>query len=162
MNRTTPNIVILNALSRLGAKSMNVPPGIDEPTEEDYNTRIQADNKPTWDAFQTEFAAARQRKGDNLLRDFRAAVLASTDWIMAGDHIDLLENKAEWLAFRQSLRDLPNASLGYVFIPGMQRLNIYNMNLPAVPPLKRTGMDTKYFTIGFSGQLVSVQPPVTT
>ena len=63
-------------------------------------------NKPTKEEFENNFATFINSKPLRLLRIQRNQLLQETDWTQNRDVT--LANDAEWAAYRQALRDLPN------------------------------------------------------
>jgi hypothetical protein len=58
--------------------------------------------------YQLAYPVVEQLIGTKLLRKERNNQLLKTDWIMTVDNFQTLANKEEWLAYRQTLRDLPS------------------------------------------------------
>ena len=65
-------------------------------------------NKPTKEEFENNFATFINSKPLRLLRIQRNQLLQETDWTQNRDVT--LANDAEWAAYRQALRDLPNTA----------------------------------------------------
>ena len=65
-------------------------------------------NKPTKEEFENNIATFINSKPLRLLRIQRNQLLQETDWTQNRDVT--LANDAEWAAYRQALRDLPNTA----------------------------------------------------
>jgi hypothetical protein len=77
--------------------------------EEEFLSLIFTSPNPiTWHMYQLAYPVVEQLIGTKLLRKERNNQLLKTDWIMTVDNFQTLANKEEWLAYRQTLRDLPS------------------------------------------------------
>ena len=64
----------------------------------------------TVDAQTTAYRARIDAEAAESARDVRTRLLAESDWTQVADTALTTEKKAEWATYRQSLRDLPDAS----------------------------------------------------
>ena len=78
-------------------------PVFTDTTDEDGNVTTAADNEAAYRAKVDANAGA-------LVRAERNKKLTATDWTQMADSPLSSDKKAEWAAYRQSLRDLPTAS----------------------------------------------------
>ena len=89
----------------------------------------------TWEAYQLKYNEVLQATALKQLRAERNRRIAKTDWIMTVDNVDTLANKNEWVAYRQSLRDLPEHPPAFVW--NGPELDFSKMNMPVEPPVIR-------------------------
>jgi hypothetical protein len=132
-------IVVIASLMKLGACSISGTPDIDPTTEEEFlQIRYEpADLAISWEAYKAEHARQVEKRKVIQLRMFRDRLLQKSDWVMTQDVFDTLENKAEWVAYRQALRDLPSTLTEYVWNSGHEGLDFTRMNIPVAPPVTR-------------------------
>lgn len=64
----------------------------------------------TVDAQTTAYRARIDAEAAESARDVRTTLLAESDWTQMADTALTTEKKAEWVTYRQALRDLPSAS----------------------------------------------------
>ncbi len=57
-----------------------------------------------------DYAAALGAIGEHKLRAKRDSLLVESDWTQVGDSPFTDEKKAEWVTYRQALRDLPSTA----------------------------------------------------
>ena len=67
-------------------------------------------NVQSVDAQTTAYRARIDAEAAESARDVRTRLLAESDWTQVADTALTTEKKAEWATYRQSLRDLPDAS----------------------------------------------------
>lgn len=110
----------------------------DPKTEEEFNQiTYTSETKVTWEQFWNELDSLRRQGALYQLRMMRNEELKNTDWIMTYDNIITLQNKDEWVAYRQYLRDVPtNVTIIY---NEHNTLDVAQMNIFQRPPVIRTG-----------------------
>ena len=81
----------------------SVGPVFTEYTDDDGNVQ-------SVDAQTTAYRARIDAEAAESARDVRTRLLAESDWTQVADTALTTEKKAEWATYRQSLRDLPDAS----------------------------------------------------
>ena len=81
----------------------SVGPVFTEYTDDDGNVQ-------SVDAQTTAYRARIDAEAAESARDVRTTLLADSDWTQMADTALTTEKKAEWATYRQSLRDLPDAS----------------------------------------------------
>ena len=81
----------------------SVGPVFTEYTDDDGNVQ-------SVDAQTTAYRARIDAEAAESARDVRTRLLAESDWTQMADTALTTEKKAEWATYRQSLRDLPDAS----------------------------------------------------
>lgn len=123
-------------LHYLGAKSVRIPEGAKDPESEDEFNQLDydADIKYTWEQYLQVKDIVKQNYGIKLLRSHRNKLLSETDWLMTGDNMERITNIQEWKIYRQTLRDLPQQSI--TFIWKGDTLDFTNMNLPSKPTIQ--------------------------
>lgn len=87
----------------------------------------------TWEQFTAAYQSLLDTSKVTQLRAYRNRLLAGTDWLMTQDVFETLDNQAEWIAYRQALRDLPDTQTTFVWKNG--ELQFAQMNLPSAPPI---------------------------
>lgn len=95
-------------LHKLGAIQVFKVDKFDDPTtQEEFNLLEYQSSVPiTWEQYQKAYPEVEQVFGLRCLRAHRNRLLAKTDWVMTVDSFQTLENKNEWVAYRQALRDI--------------------------------------------------------
>ena len=95
-------------LQKLGASLVFKVEQFEDPkTEEEFNLLEYESSVPiTWEQYQQKYPEVEQTFGMRCLRAHRNRLLAKTDWVMTVDSFQTLENKNEWVVYRQSLRDI--------------------------------------------------------
>lgn len=79
----------------------------DPKTEEEFNLLEYESPVPiTWEQYQQKYPEVERSIGSGCLRGHRNRLLAKTDWVMTVDNFQTLENKNEWVVYRQALRDI--------------------------------------------------------
>jgi hypothetical protein len=123
----------------LGADNIDVHGLEDDPTtEEEFQTITFTSPTPiTWAQFQTQLQDYIRISSGNQLREYRDKHLAQTDWLMTYDNYTTLANVDEWITYRQQLRDLPSATISYVWDRRTGLLKFEEMNLPIRPSVIR-------------------------
>lgn len=131
------NAVFL-AFSKLGIFEFNDKQLQNDPTTEEEFDKIDYPNKPliTWEQFQTEYNSVKQTLGKIKLRKYRDFLLQKCDWIMVADVYETIQNKSEWIAYRQALRDLPETQTVFVW-DSQGELDFTQMNIPVQPKVIR-------------------------
>ena len=81
----------------------SVGPVFTEYTDDDGNVQ-------SVDAQTTAYRARIDAEAAESARDVRTTLLAESDWTQMADTALTTEKKAEWVTYRQALRDLPSAS----------------------------------------------------
>jgi hypothetical protein len=81
----------------------SVGPVFTEYTDDDGNVQ-------SVDAQTTAYRARIDAEAAESARDVRTTLLADSDWTQMADTALSTEKKAEWVTYRQALRDLPSAS----------------------------------------------------
>ena len=74
---------------------------------DDVEVPFTAEEEAAADAAEADFAAKKPDREMAKLREERNALLVSTDWRLYNDSPLTDEAKAEWVTYRQTLRDLP-------------------------------------------------------
>lgn len=130
MNWITPVLV------RLGATSTSVSNETIEPTNEDEFSLLQftSESPITWEMYKQVRDNYQLERGLKQIRIKRDTLLQESDWITIPVNWDRLENKIEWDAYRQALRDLPqNIALeNFVWI-ALQRIDMTKIVFPTKP-----------------------------
>jgi hypothetical protein len=89
----------------------NIPEGVElyDITEEDYNNYVDKGYKfnLTTKKIETVDESIILERSWVDLRDTRNKLLSNSDWIMLSDNTLTEEQKNNWKAYRQALRDLP-------------------------------------------------------
>jgi hypothetical protein len=124
-------------LLALGATRVFEIDKIEDPqTEEEFaNLQFESPQPITWEQYQEQYPIVERKVGIKQLRYFRDQLLRETDWIMTVDSFQTLGNQAEWVAYRQALRNLPENPP--VFKWKETELNIAEMNMPTKPSILR-------------------------
>lgn len=132
------NRVVILSLHALGCTDINLASSDMPTTQDEYNTTVLTDPKPSWEEFKSQVEIQKYRVGKGMLRSIRDSLIAQTDWLMTVDNIATLANKDEWIAYRQLLRDLPESGIKIVFLPDYSSLDPISMVFPTRPPITRT------------------------
>lgn len=124
-------------LLALGATKVFRVTEIEDPqTEEEFATLQYESPEPiTWAQYQEKYSDIERTFGIKQLRYHRDVLLKETDWIMTVDNFQTLENQAEWVAYRQALRDLPENPPPFKW--KNTELDISQMNMPVKPEIVR-------------------------
>lgn len=127
----------VNVLLDLGATQVFRTNEFQDPqTEEEFNLlEYESPVQITWQQYQEKLPSIEAKFGIRYLRDHRNTLLSKTDWIMTVDSFQTLANKEEWLAYRQTLRDLPANPPPFKWKNG--DLDVEQM-FPAQPKIIRT------------------------
>ena len=122
-------------LLTLGATE--VPMNQEDPqTEEEFLVLKYVSSTPiSWSDYQAKYDEVLQITALKQIRAWRNRRIAKTDWLMTTDNVETLANKNEWVAYRQSLRDLPENPPPFVW--NGSQLNFSQMNMPVEPPIIR-------------------------
>lgn len=125
-------------LHELGATQVFKVTEVEDPsTEEEFNLLQYESPVPiTWQQYQEKYPELEQKFGMKYIRAHRDRLLKNTDWIMTVDSFQILANKDEWVAYRQSLRDLPANPPSFKWKNG--DIDVEQM-FPTQPSIVRTG-----------------------
>ena len=125
-------------LHYLGATEViNINGSIDPSNEQEFLAlEFKSPTLITWDMYSAAFPVVETTIGTKLLRAERNRRIAKTDWVMTVDNAESLANKADWIAYRQALRDLPENPPAFVW--NGPELDFSNMTMPVEPPVIRT------------------------
>lgn len=117
----------------LGAKIVRIPEKAKDPESEDDFLQLdyESDVRYTWIQYIESREIVKQNHGLSLLRLYRNKNLADSDWIMTLDNVERISNIQEWKDYRQSLRDLPQQTIEFIWKDN--GLDFINMNLPIKP-----------------------------
>lgn len=108
----------------------------DPQTEAEFLALRYVSSTPiSWDAYQAKYDEVLQATALKQLRAERNRRIARTDWIMTVDNAETLANKADWIAYRQALRDLPENPPPFVW--NGHTLAFSEMTMPIEPPILR-------------------------
>lgn len=131
-------ILAHRVLHSLGATEVVDINGSIEPSNEEEFLALQFKSPTpiTWDMYSAAYPAVEATLGTKLLRAERNKRIAKTDWIMTVDNAETLANKNDWIAYRQTLRDLPENPPAFVW-KGPE-LDFSKMNMPVEPPVIRS------------------------
>lgn len=127
------------ALIHCGASQVVTPnDGLDPTTEEEFaSIQYVSDKKITWNEYLQAIDAVKIKYGMKVIRNEREKLLKESDWIMTVDNIDTLENKDEWIKYRQILRDSPELFTNYIWISFPNKLDLNAMGFPNKPNIIR-------------------------
>lgn len=134
------SIVAIATLHKIGAQAIDDCDKHNDPTTEEEFLRIPyrpATVLLVWNDYLAEFKKQLAIREERQLRYYRNMLLQKTDWMMQPDVINTIANKEEWIAYRQSLRDLPTSITEYIWIGNYAELDFKNMNIPQPPPITR-------------------------
>lgn len=124
-----------SVIFKFGARSIENPQSyLADPTTEEEFQQIQyrpSSLQISWSDYQIAYEAQKKKIGDIQLRDYRNMLLSKCDWIMTVDVFSKIQNKEEWITYRQSLRDLPGTVTSYEW--RYDRIDISKINLPTKP-----------------------------
>ena len=122
-------------LHKLGATE--VPLNQDDPTTEDefLTLRYVSPVPILWPDYQAMYETILTDTALKQLRAERNRRIAKSDWIMTVDNVETLANKKDWIAYRQTLRDLPENPPAFVWKD--DTLDFSKMNMPVEPPIIR-------------------------
>jgi hypothetical protein len=89
----------------------------------------------TWAEYCVKRDEIERQRGMAYIRKHRASELSQTDWVETEINKTTLENLPEWLAYRQTLRDLPTLITKVVwnFQGSIPKLDFQAMNIPVRP-----------------------------
>jgi hypothetical protein len=126
-----------HVLHKLGATDVRKVDSTPDPqTESDFLALDYSSPVPiTWADYQAKYNEVLQARAMKDLRAERNRRIAKTDWIMTVDNAETLANKADWVAYRQALRDLPENPPAFVW--DGPTLDFSKMNMPVEPPVIR-------------------------
>ena len=95
-------------LQKLGAGLVFKVDKFEDPTTEDEFNLLEYESPVpiTWEQYQQAYPEVEQTFGLRCLRANRNRLLSKTDWVMTVDSFQTLENKNEWVVYRQALRDI--------------------------------------------------------
>ena len=126
-------------LLSLGANEVRGIETVDDPTtEEEFNAIDVVSPAPiSWDQYNAKYDEIRTRAIVRQLRAERNRRLAMTDWIMTVDNAETLANKADWIAYRQALRDLPANPPSDIAWTTLGDIDFTQTSMPVEPPVIR-------------------------
>lgn len=127
------------ALIHCGATQVISPQDAIDPTNEQEFSKVQytADKTISWSEYLQGVEEVKTKYGLKAIRFQRDKLLQETDWIMAYDNIDTLENKNDWIQYRQTLRNAPEVFTNYIWISFPSVLDLKAMGVPSKPPIIR-------------------------
>lgn len=105
-----------------------------DPTTEEEFQKIQYEPSSlqiSWSDYKIAYEAQKKKVGDIQLRRYRNMLLSNCDWIMTSDVFSKIQNKEEWITYRQALRDLPDNVTSYEWRD--DRIDISKISLPTKP-----------------------------
>ena len=125
-------------LGELKTKTFSISNETKDPTSEAEFKKLEftSDTPITWPMYQAAFEKVKSDRKDKQLRAYRDKLLQESDWVTNPVNWDTIQNKDEWLVYRQTLRDLP-ANVKEVSWDWMLRVDFTKLTLPQKPKLIR-------------------------
>lgn len=126
-------------LYSLGASEIIGIQDVQDPTTESEFLSLQytCSVPITWTQYQNQYPIVEKNVALLFVRQERNVLLQLSDWLMTSDVFQTLENKNEWIQYRQLLRDFPSTQFTISWnIDGT--LNLSNISWPQKPAIVRT------------------------